>query len=228
MNTKSFSAFVLALGLASSAAQAAIFDRGGGLIYDDVLNVTWLSDANYVKTGGYDADGNLNWNEATTWAADLSYYDSVRNVTYTDWRLPDYRDIAGACDDVFRDCGSELGHLFYDLYNYVTYLDAEYLPVNEYTPKLANTALFQNQKGLREFSYWTNYEQGDVVAYFGENRIGQFENRFVLNFAERATGAWAVRSGNVTAVPEVDTWIMLLAGLGLVSTMAKRRERYNV
>lgn len=74
---------------------------------------------------------------------------------------------------------------------------------------------------------------GDVVAYFGEDRRGQFETRFVLdlsylvpNYVE--TRAWAVRSGNVAAVPEVDTWIMLLAGLGLVGTMAKRRrERYS-
>ena len=43
----------------SGAAQAALFDRGGGLIYDDVLNVTWLQDANYAKTSGYDADGDM-------------------------------------------------------------------------------------------------------------------------------------------------------------------------
>lgn len=27
-------------------AQAGLFDRGGGLIYDDDLNITWLSNAN--------------------------------------------------------------------------------------------------------------------------------------------------------------------------------------
>lgn len=45
--------FVLSLfcGLASSAStQAALYDRGGGLIYDDVLNVTWLQDANLFQT----------------------------------------------------------------------------------------------------------------------------------------------------------------------------------
>ena len=41
----------------TGAAQAALHDRGGGLIYDDVLNVTWLQDASYARTSGYDADG---------------------------------------------------------------------------------------------------------------------------------------------------------------------------
>lgn len=70
------------------SANAALVDRGGGLIYDTVLNVTWLQDANYAMTSGYSLDGRMTWSEATTWAANLSYYDSVRGVTYDDWRLP--------------------------------------------------------------------------------------------------------------------------------------------
>lgn len=72
----------------SGAAQAALIDRGGGLIYDTDLNITWLADANYAKTSGYDADGLMTWQEAMDWAANLSYYDSVRGVSYDDWRLP--------------------------------------------------------------------------------------------------------------------------------------------
>jgi chemotaxis response regulator CheB len=30
----------------TGTSQAALFDRGGGLIYDDINNVTWLQDAN--------------------------------------------------------------------------------------------------------------------------------------------------------------------------------------
>jgi hypothetical protein len=36
--------------LSSGAAQATLVDRGGGLFYDNVLNVTWLQDANYANT----------------------------------------------------------------------------------------------------------------------------------------------------------------------------------
>lgn len=79
------SALILAV---MTSANAALVDRGGGLIYDTVLNVTWLQDANYAMTSGYSVDGRMTWGEASTWAANLSYYDSVRGVTYDDWRLP--------------------------------------------------------------------------------------------------------------------------------------------
>ena len=72
----------------TTPTHATLFDRGGGLIYDDHLNITWLQDANYAKTSNYDADGQMSWAGATAWAANLSYLDSVRNVTYDDWRLP--------------------------------------------------------------------------------------------------------------------------------------------
>ncbi|MBK8536437.1 MAG: hypothetical protein IPL59_15695 [Candidatus Competibacteraceae bacterium] len=100
MNHKSL-IFVAALGFAG-AADATLSNRGGGLIYDDVLNITWLQDANYAKTqydsssGALgDADGLMNWDTANTWAANLSYYDSVRGVTYDDWRLPTVKPING-------------------------------------------------------------------------------------------------------------------------------------
>ena len=38
----------------STTANAALVDRGGGLIYDDVLNVTWLQNANAALGSSYD------------------------------------------------------------------------------------------------------------------------------------------------------------------------------
>ena len=66
----------------TSSAEAALYDRGLGLIYDDVLDVTWLQDANYAKTSGYDSDGLMDWQNAKTWAESLSY------AGFSDWRLP--------------------------------------------------------------------------------------------------------------------------------------------
>ena len=60
--------------LASATAQATLYDRGHGLIYDDGLNVTWASNANI--------NGLMDWNTAVTWAANLVY------AGYSDWRLP--------------------------------------------------------------------------------------------------------------------------------------------
>jgi hypothetical protein len=64
-STRLLAGLLLAAGL-SGAAQAALVDRGGGLIYDTDLNVTWLQDANYAQTSGYDADGRMTWGDATT------------------------------------------------------------------------------------------------------------------------------------------------------------------
>jgi hypothetical protein len=86
---------LLALALLASAAvtgtaHASLATRGNGLLYDNVLNVTWLRDANYAKTSGYDADGQMTWNEATTWAANLVYGG------YSDWRLATNTPINGS------------------------------------------------------------------------------------------------------------------------------------
>lgn len=56
-------ALLAGLGI-SGAAQATLTDCGGGLIYDDVLNITWLQDANYAQTSGYDANGRMEWSAA--------------------------------------------------------------------------------------------------------------------------------------------------------------------
>jgi hypothetical protein len=49
----------LLCGFTMSSAHAALVDRGGGMIYDDVLRITCLADASYAKTSGYDTDGKL-------------------------------------------------------------------------------------------------------------------------------------------------------------------------
>jgi hypothetical protein len=82
------SSIIIALFYFASTGESALWDRGGGLIYDDVLNVTWLQDANYAYTSGYDDDGDMSWSQAMEWVAGLEYFDSVRNITWDDWRLP--------------------------------------------------------------------------------------------------------------------------------------------
>ena len=57
----------------ASGAEAALVERlGGKAIYDDVADLTWLQDANYAQTSGYDADGRMNWVQAKAWAGSLN------------------------------------------------------------------------------------------------------------------------------------------------------------
>ena len=108
----------LAVLLIASGAQAALFDRGGGLIYDSVLDVTFMQDANYIYSqtpeecyeippseedpGGTfcippsPTAGLLSWQDANAYVDGLEYYDSVRDVTWDDWRLPELGPINGS------------------------------------------------------------------------------------------------------------------------------------
>ena len=78
---------MLVLGF-SISAHAVLIDLGGGMIYSTDLDLTWLQDANYAQTSGYDADGLMTWDEANTWATNLVYFG------VSGWRLarvdPDY------------------------------------------------------------------------------------------------------------------------------------------
>lgn len=171
--------------VASGAAQAALIDRGGGLIYDTELNVTWLSDANYAQTTGYDADGRMNWIDATAWAANLTYYDSVRNVTYDDWRLPTSNDCSGS------SCiGNDLGYLFYRS------LGGVYGTSILYTTDIG---LFTN---VRSNNYWSAYDfhwsdgyNLHHYAYHFDTSIGSQTASSIYN----SYYAWALRSGDVAA-----------------------------
>jgi hypothetical protein len=97
----------------STSAGAALTDRGGGMIYDTDLNITWLADANYAKTSGYSATGLMDWVSAATWAGNLVYGG------YNDWRLPitNFVDMTCSADPTisigYNCTGSEMGHLFY-------------------------------------------------------------------------------------------------------------------
>ncbi len=66
------------------SSHALLIDSGGGMIYSTDLDVTWLQDANFSMTSGYDDDGLMTWGEANTWAQNLVYGG------YDDWRLPTF------------------------------------------------------------------------------------------------------------------------------------------
>jgi len=223
----------LLTGLAlSGGAQATLFDRGGGLIYDDVLDVTWLQDANYAMTSGYAADGLMTWDEATAWAANLSYGG------YDDWRLPAVLDTGtSGCNFAYSgtDCGynvqtsdagtstvySEMASLYYDTLGNKAYYDTSGVGPQPGWD-LPNTGPFQNWEPY--YLYWSGLENASNSNYAwgfysgdGYQGDGYYKNR--VHFA------WAVRPGDVAApVPEPETYALLLAGLGLVGVAAKRRR----
>jgi hypothetical protein len=237
-----------ALAFVMGSAQAALIDRGGGLLYDNVLNVTWLQDANFAKTSGYDADGLMSWNAANSWANNLVFHDSVRNADYSDWRLPTVSpvnsqkgwDYSAGYDGISSDRSynitspsSELSFMYYVNLG----LKGELSPSGVFQADFGGLGIGSYAWGgqadvglVRNFQntvYWTGTEVGrnELVApssdyaWWFTSQIG-FQTFAVKS---QQVAAWAVRSGDVAAIPEPETYAMLLTGLAALAVSMRRR-----
>lgn len=224
----------------------ALIDRGGGLIYDDVLNVTWLQDANYAQTSGYDADGLMTWSEAVIWASNLTYGG------YTDWRLPlagpvngtafnynlsysgntDFGQNMSAPGTTYAGSTSnEMAHLnFNSLNNHAKCHPTLSVDDSCYyieslgwwggASVIANTGPFIN---LQTTNYWsgTEYAPDTTKAWNFTFAYGsQSGNEKFINWA-----ALAVRDGDVSAVPlPAAAWLFGAGLLSLIGMNGKRRR----
>lgn len=199
---------------------ADLVDRGGGLIYDTDFDITWLADACYAKTSGYDDDGLMTWSAATTWADQLVYGG------YDDWRLPtalnqDGTGPDGWYSDPFNKNGSEMGHLFYDELGGT----ANESIWNSTDPDLGlfvNIAAYLSpDKTSGSLPYWTS-------TYLASwNRYWYFAFSNGSAWAYWPTGeiyAWAVRDGDVAHVPTPTAVILGLLGLGAARMKLKRKR----
>ena len=218
---------VMALTL-SSAAQATLFSRGTDMVYDDVLDVTWLKDANYAQTSGHDVDGRMNWAAANAWAGGLTVGG------YTDWRLTDVKPVNNtAFNDAFSYNGStdigynnnstqsEMGYMFFqNLGNLSVFNTSGVLRSGSSGVDwgVTNTGLFDN---LQNFVYWSAVEYApNTLNAWGFNTNFGFQHNDPKG---HEFYAWAVRSGDVTVVPvPAAVWFMGSALFGLVGFARKR------
>jgi hypothetical protein len=225
-------AMVLVLGIVGTS-NAALWDRGGGLIYDDALNITWMQDANYAKTSGYDEDGKMTWDVAVAWADGLAYYDSVRDVTWTDWRQPTTVDgpavygVDGTTTAGFNITTSEMGYMYYVNLGNLGYYDK----AGNFQPGygLNNTGPFNNlqNSNLNLDLYWSGTEYStnpDNAWCFGFRYGTQYDGVT----KDSNYYAWAVRDGDVAPVPVPGAIWLLSSGLiALADFRFKIQKRHN-
>jgi Protein of unknown function (DUF1566) len=159
-----------------NSTNAALLNRGPDFVYDDVLNITWTRNANLP--GNFD----LTWDDANNWAANLVY------AGFDDWRLP--RGVI-ACDVVSEEACrvDEMGYMFY--YNFGGFLGSD---------KTGD----QNANGGELLSgiqsvYWFGTEVNSSTVWGFRFNDG---NPLSIPKINIGISTWAVREGDVSAVPE--------------------------
>jgi hypothetical protein len=209
---------LLALALLAGAAvtgtaQAALFDRGNGLIYDTDLNVTWLANANLAASNtfgvaGIGGDGRMTWDTANSWIASM---DSTNYLGYSDWRLPTTPNLVSSIGT--NQTSSELGHLFYSELGGTS-------GVSIADSHNKNYSLFTNVGSSLVFWSGTEYA-GDPTAraWFFTAVIG-YQNH---NTKDTLFYAWAVRPGDVSAVPVPGA--VWLFGSGLLGLLGFKKRK---
>jgi len=187
-------------------SNAALIDNGGGLIYDDVLDITWAQGDNTSRT----------WDSANTWVSGLVLAGAG------DWRLP-YASVAAGAGPFTGspiDCSTatelacrdnELGYMFY--HNLSGTSGSSILTSGDLDLALFTTL----QAGL----YWTT-EFNSFNAWYtsfgsGTNSL-QGKNNIGI--------AWAVHAGNVGAstVPVPDAVWLFASGLLGMTGIARRKK----
>ncbi|WDE01798.1 PEP-CTERM sorting domain-containing protein [Thalassomonas actiniarum] len=221
---------------ASLIERSIVVDSGENVsaYYDDVLDITWLKDANYAQTSGYNLGGKMTWSQAKSWTKDLTLGG------YADWRLPQVQAInpGGLNYIVAFDGSSDYGYNSISVMHEMAYMFTVNLGlasafntdstknddwVSYITGDEVNTSILGNEieiDNLKSYKYWYGQDRswtsgGSGGWAFNANNGYQFtEGKDAYNYA------WVVHDGDIgepviSEVPEPGS--LALFGLAIFS-----------
>jgi hypothetical protein len=183
---------------------AELIDRGCGMIYDTVLDITWLADADYAQTSSYDSDGKMDWASAVAWASQLSY------CAYDDWRLPRTLPVNGTdyVNNLAYDGTADVGYNIVSPSSELAYMFAVNLGNRSYYDTsgagpqpgygLTATGPFVN---VHEYYYWSETELTNLQDYSWGYSFIVGGQRMYYQPSEHY--AWAVRDGDVQPTGDI-------------------------
>ena len=171
-----------------------VLDDSAVFLYDTLLDVTWLRNAN--------ANGEMTWDEASSWAANLT------KGTYSDWRLPTVSNpIVGYPGDVTNN---EMASLWYGA-------------LGNTQGSFSNMGDFLGFTRTTSYAYWSGLEYasdtGDAWYFSTKNGL---QNHFPKDSFFYALAVHP--SGVAAPIPEPETYALMLAGLAVVGAAARRRK----
>jgi hypothetical protein len=208
-------AITLTLGFATATAQAALLGRAaltpGGTdyqaYYDDVLDLTWLADANYAQTMSYDPDGRMTWEDSLGWINSLNV---AGHLGVTGWRLPDVDINADGtavwCSEVTEaECRDNEYYYIYEHYG----IDP------------TDSGPFEN---IGDWFYWANEEYAPSPILARGFNFSSLCGGSCADYKTNANYAWAVRDGDIGigAVPVPPAAWLFGSALGLMGVMRRK------
>jgi hypothetical protein len=241
-----FTVIALTLCLSAVTAQAALLGRAaltpGGSdyqgYYDDVLNITWMADANLAASNSFgvtgicttalsfcDGAGTMSWITAQSW---IGAMNTAAYLGTNDWRLPTVKD-TGALGCVIyafngTNCGynvslstSEMAHMFHSTLGNLAYYNSSGSGTH-LGWGLTNTGPFSN---LQPYFYWSGTEYApdpndawDFTFYDGAQG---YSSKAILAYA------WAVTDGDALAtVPVPAAFWLFGSALALMGVMRRK------
>jgi hypothetical protein len=193
------------------SANAALVSRlGGAAAYDDVLDITWLTDA--------DLSGANAWDNQVAWANSLNTSNHLG--FNTGWRLASMSVAAGLPTGTTTsviDCSTatelacrdnELGYMFY-----------RNMGGNSLDDKTGNQTVGGVLLTDVQSAYWSGTELGSINAWF----FGYFNGLQAVNGKPGNFDGWAVRAGDVAVPVPAAVWLFGSGLMGLLG-LARRKK----